>query len=189
MLYIWTTPTPLGDVTLIACDDFLQFASFENTHHMDKSFQHFIKYYMQMHNDKKSTIADMRNFQSRIQKKCNAIIDHAIHELGAYFSKGLKEFQTPLQTHGTPFQRNVWAYLRTISWGKTQSYKSQSIMMDAPNSHRAVANANGMNPLSIFIPCHRVIASNGGLGVYSGGLDKKRWLLSHEGAINRFVDL
>jgi methylated-DNA-[protein]-cysteine S-methyltransferase len=84
--------------------------------------------------------------------------------------------------HGTPFQRRVWAALRRIPAGRTLSYSQLAARIGRPAAVRAVGTANGCNPVSIVVPCHRVIASGGGLGGYGGGLDRKRWLLAHEGA-------
>ena len=85
------------------------------------------------------------------------------------------------ETHGTPFQKSVWEELRQIPYGETISYKMLAERISGSNYSRAVANANGKNPISIIIPCHRVIASNNTLGGYTGGLDKKKLLLSVEG--------
>ena len=87
----------------------------------------------------------------------------------------------PMAPPGTPFQQRVWDALRTISFGNTWSYAKLADAIGQPTAHRAVANANGRNPIPIAIPCHRVIASNGQLGGFSGGLEKKLRLLNHEG--------
>ena len=102
--------------------------------------------------------------------------------LDAYWAGDHNPFrELPLIEAGTVFQQRVWAALRTIPWGSTWSYRELSNAIAHPNAHRAVASANGRNPIPIVTPCHRVIASNGGLGGFSGGLDKKRFLLGHEG--------
>ena len=87
----------------------------------------------------------------------------------------------PVATGGTPFQREVWAALRTIPVGQTISYGTLAQKIKRPKAVRAVGLANGANPISIVIPCHRVIGSNGSLTGYGGGLERKRWLLRHEG--------
>jgi O-6-methylguanine DNA methyltransferase len=102
-------------------------------------------------------------------------------QLCAYFAGKLNTFQLPLHFSGTTFQTQVWAALQTIPYGTTISYRKLSEMVGSPHAFRAVGNANGKNPLPILIPCHRVIAHNGSLGGYSGGLDRKRFLLSLEG--------
>jgi methylated-DNA-[protein]-cysteine S-methyltransferase len=88
----------------------------------------------------------------------------------------------PVATAGTPFQRNVWAALREIRPGTTMSYGSLARKLGCPNSVRAVGHANGANPISIVVPCHRVIGSDASLTGYGGGIERKLWLLSHEGA-------
>jgi methylated-DNA-[protein]-cysteine S-methyltransferase len=82
---------------------------------------------------------------------------------------------------GTPFQREVWAALRKIAPGKTTSYGALAVRIDRPKAVRAVGHANGANPISVVVPCHRVIGSTGALTGYGGGLERKRWLLAHEG--------
>jgi methylated-DNA-[protein]-cysteine S-methyltransferase len=101
-------------------------------------------------------------------------------ELYEYFAGKLKTFTLPLNPHGTPFQKRVWETLCTISYGKTISYAQEAEQFGNAKAVRAVANANGRNPIAIVIPCHRVIASGGGLGGYSGGVDKKEFLLQLE---------
>jgi methylated-DNA-[protein]-cysteine S-methyltransferase len=89
----------------------------------------------------------------------------------------------PLDLQGTSFQRRVWHALQAIPWGATVSYGELARRLDHPRAGRAVGQAVGANPLPIIIPCHRVIAAGGKLGGYGGGLDRKRWLLHHEGAM------
>jgi AraC family transcriptional regulator of adaptative response/methylated-DNA-[protein]-cysteine methyltransferase len=101
-------------------------------------------------------------------------------QLKDYFEGVLKEFNLPLVTPGTEFQQAVWKELMNIPYGSTRSYHEQSVAMGNPGSIRAVANANGMNRISIIIPCHRVIGSDGHLTGYGGGLKRKKWLLEHE---------
>lgn len=90
---------------------------------------------------------------------------------------------------GTPFQRRVWEALRRIPAGSTTSYGELAAALGQPGASRAVGLANGSNPVAIVVPCHRVIAANGGLGGYSGGLARKRWLLAHERAAGWHDDL
>ncbi|MDD2448042.1 MAG: methylated-DNA--[protein]-cysteine S-methyltransferase [Sulfurimonas sp.] len=101
-------------------------------------------------------------------------------EVLEYFRGERKEFTIPLSPSGTTFQKEVWKTLLSIPYGTTVSYKTEAKIFGNPKAIRAVANANGKNPISILIPCHRVIASDGSLGGYSGGLDKKEFLLSLE---------
>lgn len=103
-------------------------------------------------------------------------------ELRAYFAGELRAFTVPLSPAiGTPFQRRVWQALARIPFGTTWSYAR--LAGETRSAARAVGQANGANPLCVIVPCHRVIAADGTLGGYSGGLDRKRWLLRHEGAL------
>ncbi len=108
------------------------------------------------------------------------VLKQAINELEAYFGGQIMDFNVPLIWKGTYFQRKVWHCLSTIPFGLTISYAALAKKIGNPKSVRAVANANGANPLCIFVPCHRVIQKNGGLGGYSAGTTKKKWLLAHE---------
>ena len=91
-----------------------------------------------------------------------------------------QEFDLPLTPIGTEFQSTVWRSLTEIKFGSTVSYSEQATSLGRVSAVRAIASANGRNPISIVIPCHRVIAASGGLGGFAGGLDAKRWLLAHE---------
>jgi methylated-DNA-[protein]-cysteine S-methyltransferase len=93
--------------------------------------------------------------------------------------------RVPVRTAGTPFQRSVWAALRTIPARSAISYGQLAIRLGTPKASRAVGLANGANPVAIIVPCHRVIGADGGLTGYGGGLPRKRWLLDHEGATFR----
>jgi methylated-DNA-[protein]-cysteine S-methyltransferase len=106
--------------------------------------------------------------------------DDARTQLDEYFAGQRTEFDLPLHLLGTPFQQRVWAALREIPYGQTASYGQTAAAIGAPTASRAVGLANGQNPVSIVVPCHRVIGANGSLTGYGGGLDAKRWLLSHE---------
>jgi methylated-DNA-[protein]-cysteine S-methyltransferase len=101
-------------------------------------------------------------------------------QLTAYFSGTLTEFNLPLQMQGTVFQQRVWEVLKTIPYGTTMSYGELAQQIGQPKASRAVGLANGRNPLSIVVPCHRVIGANGTLTGYGGGLERKQWLLNHE---------
>ena len=104
----------------------------------------------------------------------------AVTELEQYFAGERREFDVALAPMGTPFQRAVWQQLRGIPYGKTCSYKDIAAAIGQPKAVRAVGSANGRNPLCIVIPCHRVIAADGSLGGYSGGLGLKSRLLDLE---------
>lgn len=107
--------------------------------------------------------------------------DQLTAELQEYFAGTRQLFTVPLDTPGTSFQQQVWQELTRIPFGATRSYKQQAIHLNQPAAIRAVANANGLNRVSILIPCHRVIGSDGSLTGYGGGIWRKQWLLEHEG--------
>ena len=111
--------------------------------------------------------------------------DHAVlsatqTQLDEYFAGTRREFDLPLDLHGTLFQNRTWSALAEIPYGTTVSYGEQARRLGVPGAARAVGAANGSNPLPIVLPCHRVIGANGALTGYGGGLDVKRWLLEHE---------
>ena len=103
-----------------------------------------------------------------------------VDQLGAYFAGELTNFDLPLAAVGTPFQRSVWAALRRIPYAETRSYGQLADALGRPEAVRAVGAANGANPLSIIVPCHRVVGANGNLTGYGGGLERKRFLLELE---------
>lgn len=109
-----------------------------------------------------------------------AVFQAAIRQLQAYFDGQLQEFDLDLKPTGSTFQQAVWNALRSIPYGHTETYKTVAQSIGAPKAVRAVGLANGRNPLPIVVPCHRVIGANGKLTGYSGGLDRKLWLLEHE---------
>jgi AraC family transcriptional regulator, regulatory protein of adaptative response / methylated-DNA-[protein]-cysteine methyltransferase len=120
------------------------------------------------------------HFKTSVQEGENRHFAGLKKELKEYFEGIRTEFSVPLVTPGTSFQKDVWKELLKIPYGTTRSYLEQSIALGKPESIRAVANANGMNRISIIIPCHRVIGSDGKLTGYGGGLKRKKWLLDHE---------
>ena len=101
-------------------------------------------------------------------------------QLAAYFAGKLLTFDVPIAPRGTPFQRVVWDELQRIPYGDTISYADLARRIEKPNAMRAVGAANGANPISLIVPCHRVIGADGTLTGYGGGLPAKRWLLDHE---------
>ena len=109
------------------------------------------------------------------------LLSRAREQLLGYLAGERKEFDLPLAPQGTPFQQKVWKTLREIPWGETRSYKDIALAEDCPKGFRAVGMANHRNPIPIFIPCHRVIAADGSLGGYAGGLELKKALLTIEG--------
>jgi len=121
-------------------------------------------------------------------KRLNAVIlpgenphlYQAQSEIQEYFSGKRKEFTASIHTPGTEFQKSVWKILHKIPYGETRSYKQQAITLGNPNAIRAVGSANGHNRISIIIPCHRVLGSDGSLTGYGGGLHRKKWLIDFE---------
>jgi methylated-DNA-[protein]-cysteine S-methyltransferase len=108
------------------------------------------------------------------------VIAATIAQLDEYFAGVRTEFQLPLDPVGTEFQRSAWDALCTIAYGTTVSYGEQAARMGDRRKARAVGAANGRNPISIVVPCHRVIGANGALTGFAGGVDTKAWLLTHE---------
>jgi methylated-DNA-[protein]-cysteine S-methyltransferase len=101
-------------------------------------------------------------------------------QLAEYFAGVRQQFDVPLKLAGTPFQARVWRELLRIPFGTTISYRELAQRIGKPNAARAVGHANGRNPVSIIVPCHRVISADGKLSGYAGGVDNKRWLLAWE---------
>lgn len=116
-----------------------------------------------------------------VTKSDNAHIEAAVQQLEEYLAGQRKQFTVPVLPHGTPFQQRVWQALQQIPYGQTWSYKELAERVDRPKGFQAVGQANGRNPIAIIIPCHRVIAADGTLGGYAGGLAVKRSLLAIEG--------
>lgn len=110
-----------------------------------------------------------------------ALFAAARSQLEAYFAGQLQAFDLPLEPAGTVFQRAVWRALRDIPFGRTRSYGELAGHIGRAGASRAVGMANGRNPIAIIIPCHRVIGADGSLTGYGGGIERKRWLLAHEG--------
>ena len=111
--------------------------------------------------------------------------DDVVRQLGEYFAGERTAFDLPLRPVGSGFELAVWDQLTRIPYGETRSYGSVAAAVGEPGGAQAVGAANGRNPLAIVVPCHRVIGANGTLTGYGGGLDRKRWLLNHEGAVFR----
>lgn len=108
------------------------------------------------------------------------VLEDAVYQLKEYFEGSRKQFDLKLNPSGTDFQKKVWEALLEIPFGKTISYLELSKKLGDVKAIRAVASANGKNPLWIVVPCHRVIGTNGDLTGYAGGLHRKKWLLEHE---------
>ena len=112
-------------------------------------------------------------------------LQQAVKQLQEYFEGKRTDFDFKLNPKGTDFQKKVWKSLLQIPFGKTTSYQDLSIKLGDVKAIRAVASANGKNPLWIVVPCHRVIGSDGSLTGYAGGLWRKKWLLEHENPVKQ----
>ncbi len=111
----------------------------------------------------------------------NDMTDVCKQQLAEYFAGERTTFDLPFDQAGTPFQRQVWSALLSIPFGQVASYQDIAHAVNNPKAVRAVGAANGKNPIAIIVPCHRIIGSNGTLTGYAGGLERKQWLLQHEG--------
>lgn len=130
---------------------------------------------------------------SRLRRELNAeftngiseCLSNTISQLDEYFAGTRRRFDIPLLFIGTEFQKSVWRKLMDVPYGTTESYSAFARSLGIPTAVRAVANANGANPISIFAPCHRIIGSNGSLTGYGGGLSAKKFLLELESTHNK----
>lgn len=163
--------TPVGPMALWGAGDELVALSLDGTHHSDSALERFLARHLGAFTTRRTT--DAAGAATRLRR-------YFAGELGALDEQ-------PLRIVGTEFQRATWNKLRTVRAGRTVSYAQLAARVGRPNAVRAVAAANGANPLALFVPCHRVIAANGTLWGYGGGLAMKQWLLRHEGA--RFTPL
>lgn len=154
--------TPVGPMTLGATDDALVLADFTDRAMMP------------------AQVAAVRRRIGQPVEGSAPLLDEAERQLHEYFGGTRRAFDLPIDAPGSPFQERVWTELRRIPHGETISYRELAMRVEAPAASRAVGRANGANRLALVIPCHRVIASGGGLGGYGGGLDAKRWLLDLE---------
>lgn len=155
--------TPLGEMIAGATEDGICLLEFSDRRMLPTEFKDLTKF-----------------FDTNFEEGENRHIILLRKELKKYFDGNLKEFTVPLETPGSEFQKTVWRELLNIPFGSTRSYLEQADALKKPEAIRAVANANGMNRISIIIPCHRVIGSDGRLAGYGGGLNRKKWLLDHE---------
>ncbi|MEM7094937.1 MAG: methylated-DNA--[protein]-cysteine S-methyltransferase [Actinomycetota bacterium] len=111
------------------------------------------------------------------------VLHRTASQLDEYFAGERQSFDLPLEPNGTEFQRSVWWSLAEIPFGETSTYGAQAEVIGRPRAVRAVGTANGKNPLSIVLPCHRIVGADGGLAGFAGGLETKRWLLDHEASV------
>lgn len=163
IIYIDRFSTPLGPMFICATDEGICLLEFTDRRMLEYEFKDLAKRL-------KAVMLAGRNNHIKVAKK----------QVLEYFDGFRKYFDLQLVTPGTDFQQKVWRQLREIPYGETRSYKAQAIVIKQPDAVRAVAHVNGFNRLSIIIPCHRVIGSNGQLTGYGGGLPRKKWLLEHE---------
>jgi AraC family transcriptional regulator of adaptative response/methylated-DNA-[protein]-cysteine methyltransferase len=173
MIKLIKIETPLGDMVAGATDDGVCLLEFCDRKMLPTEYKDLTRLL-------RTTFTHGENKHLKALKK----------QLKEYFNGSRKEFDISLVTPGTEFQRAVWKELQNIPFGTTRSYQEQAIALKKEDSVRAVANANGMNRISILIPCHRVIGSDGRLTGYGGGLKRKKWLLDHENKYSgKAVDL
>lgn len=123
--------------------------------------------------------------QPSLQSVIPEVLEDAVYQLEEYFSRKRTTFDLLLNPDGTSFQKRVWDALQKIPYGTTVSYLDMAKTLGDPKVIRAAASANGKNPISIIIPCHRVIGSDGSLTGYAGGLHRKKWLLAHESPVTQ----
>ena len=161
-----TIETPLGPMRLVASGEGVVLCEFD---------------------DRRALPEEMREIEDEFglppREGRSEFTDQLEGELAAYFRGELKEFRTRLAPFGTPFEHSVWNQLLKIPYGETRSYGDIARAVGDPGASRAVGRANGRNRIAILIPCHRVIAADGSLHGYGGGLDRKRTLLELEGAL------
>ena len=149
-------PSPVGDLTIVASNDGLRAVLWPAER-------------------------DGRvSFAEEVEPGTHPVIDSTIAQLGEYLAGSRQTFDVPLDLVGTDFQQEVWAGLCKIPFGETQSYGELADELDRPGAARAVGAATGRNPISIIVPCHRLVGSSGKLTGFAGGIDTKRWLLEHE---------
>lgn len=164
-----TLSTPIGEMLAAELDGKLRLLDFSDCS-SKKHLAALEKYYSE-----KAVVDD-----SSLLKKLEV-------QLAAYFNGKLKTFDLPIVFSGTDFQKSVWKQLCHIPYGHTINYGSIAAKLGKPDASRAVGHANGSNPISIVVPCHRVIGKNGDLVGYGGKLWRKKWLLEHEGALQSSI--
>ncbi|MCP8968889.1 methylated-DNA--[protein]-cysteine S-methyltransferase [Ectobacillus ponti] len=130
-----------------------------------------------------SGIAAVEFVENPGTEQFHPIVEQAKTELDEYFKKQRTAFTVPLCAAGTPFQKQAWDALCTVPFGETASYADMAVKVGNPKAVRAIGGANNKNPISIIVPCHRIIGKNGKLVGYGGGLWRKEWLLKHEGVL------
>lgn len=163
-LYTDYVTTPIGDVVLVATDDALVYVDFADN---EERLQRLLT----------------RRYRNFVLARDTSLNRFAV-QIKRYFDGELHALDSlPVSTGGTPFQQGVWLKLRDIPVGQTMSYGQLATQVSLPKGARAVGMANGLNPIGIVLPCHRVIGTNQSLTGYAGGIERKRWLLRHEGVL------
>lgn len=166
-IYFKTIESPLGLLNTCAIDEGVCWLDFADKPTADKRLKTLEK-----------------RLKANLVNEENSHLKELTSQLNEFFEGKRKEFTVKVSTEGTIFQKKVWSALQRIPYAKTLSYKEQAEAIGMSSAVRAVANANGMNPISILIPCHRVIGSNGQLTGYGGGLWRKKFLLDLETTYN-----
>jgi methylated-DNA-[protein]-cysteine S-methyltransferase len=162
-----TVPSPVGQLTLAASDTALTAVYFPTSRHVPP-----------LRAGETGTAGEDDG-----SGPAGELLARARQQLTEYFARTRTTFDLPLDPGGTPFERRVWDALRAIPYGTTVSYGELARRLGDPRTTRAVGAANGKNPIPIIVPCHRVVGAHGELTGFGGGLDRKRWLLEHEGTL------
>lgn len=169
-LYATLIDSPIGTMTLTASDKGLCHLDFAPYDAVSDSLQQWAARHIGPH------AAEI----PLIESSAHPQLKEADRQLKLYFDGQLQQFELPVQMYGTPFQQKVWAALQQIPYGETRTYKNIAVMLGQPGAMRAVGGANNRNPLSIIVPCHRVIGASGQMIGYGGGLPIKIALLDLE---------
>ncbi len=165
LLYAERLTTPLGRMLAIADDDGLHVLDFVDRRGLERKL-------ITLRQRRKVVVVPGRH----------PVLEQTAKQIAEYFTGVRKHFELPLTPLGSDWERSAWSHLRQIPYGQTESYGQMASALGRPGSARAIGRANGLNYLAIVIPCHRVIAANGQLTGYGGGLWRKQWLLDHERA-------
>lgn len=151
--------SPIGVLTLVASDEGLTHVLFEGEELVDAGLPDDLP-----------------------EANDDPTLEAAAGQLGEYFAGSRREFDLPLDLHGTDFQKDAWRALAAVPYGETRSYGEQAEAIGRPGAFRAVGAANGRNPIPVILPCHRILGADGSLTGFAGGLDTKRRLLNLEQA-------
>lgn len=162
-IYFKKVPTPIGNIILAATDKGICWVGGE------KRF-----------NQKSSWIQKMSNSFSVVEDNNYSLLNRAEKQLSKYFAGKLKDFELPFDLYGTEFQKKVWLSIAKTPFGQTTTYTKLALSIESPKAVRAVGTTCGLNPIIIFIPCHRVVGSNGKLTGFVEGIETKQFLLELE---------